>query len=158
MAAIAPTPTGTASCIYLPRLRTVRTASAKLNVARSHMGGIFSQTVAGDKVGLEALFVQNAIGRDGRRQDCGLRDLGQAELIFRALEAKLREFVAKSSVGFFECLPGEGIFFCQLFAHADGLRALAGEKECHVRMLSYRGCSYALTGLDLRQTLSRSQD
>src|SRR3974390_61534 len=28
IAAIAPTPTGTASCIYLPRLRTVRTASA----------------------------------------------------------------------------------------------------------------------------------
>ena len=28
-AAIAPCPTGTASCMYLPRLRTVRTASAK---------------------------------------------------------------------------------------------------------------------------------
>src|SRR5664280_2790876 len=27
MAAMAPTPTGTASCMYLPRLRTVRTAS-----------------------------------------------------------------------------------------------------------------------------------
>ena len=32
IAAIAPTPTGTASCMYLPRLRTVRTASAKLIV------------------------------------------------------------------------------------------------------------------------------
>src|SRR5208337_3106017 len=31
-AAIAPTPTGTASCIYLPRLRTTRTASLNENV------------------------------------------------------------------------------------------------------------------------------
>ena len=29
---MAPTPTGTASCMYLPRLRTVRTASAKVIV------------------------------------------------------------------------------------------------------------------------------
>ena len=32
MADIAPTPTGTASCIYFPRLRTVRTASANRSV------------------------------------------------------------------------------------------------------------------------------
>src|SRR5580704_6312771 len=32
IAAMAPTPAGTASCIYLPRLRTVRTASEKLSV------------------------------------------------------------------------------------------------------------------------------
>ena len=32
IAAIAPTPVGTASCIYRPRLRTVRTASAKFSV------------------------------------------------------------------------------------------------------------------------------
>ncbi len=32
IAAIAPSPTGTACCMYLPRLRTVRTASAKFRV------------------------------------------------------------------------------------------------------------------------------
>jgi hypothetical protein len=41
----------------------------------------------------------------------------------------LRKFVAEGGVGFFEGLAGDGIFLVQVFAHADGLRTLAGEEE-----------------------------
>ena len=42
----------------------------------------------------------------------------------------LRQLVAERLVGFFEGLPRGGIFFGEIFAHADGLRALAGEEQC----------------------------
>ena len=41
----------------------------------------------------------------------------------------VREFVAEGFVGFFEGLARDGIFLRQLFAHADGLRSLAGEEK-----------------------------
>ena len=116
--------------MYLPRLRTVRTASAKLRVPAATCAEYSPRLCPATKAGLETLFVQNTPSRDGRSQNRGLRDLGQAKLIFRTFEAKLRELVAEGFVGFFESLPCDGIFFRQFFAHADGLGSLAGKKKC----------------------------
>jgi len=92
--------------------------------------GVLAQAMAADEAGLETLFVQHAPRRDGCGENRGLRDLGQAKLIFRTFEAKLRELVAESLVRFFKRLPGYRMFFGEVFAHAHGLRSLAWEKKC----------------------------
>jgi len=82
IAAIAPTPTGTASCIYLPRLRTVRTASANVNVPAPH-GPNTRPDCAGDEIRLQASLLKHAPCRHRRRQNRWLRDLGQFQFFFR---------------------------------------------------------------------------
>ena len=95
-------PTGTASCMYLPRLRTVRTASVKDKGSRGHVRGIFPQAVSCNEVGVNSFLIQHPKGSNRNRQNRGLSDLGEAQLFFRALKAELREFVAESGVGFLE--------------------------------------------------------
>ena len=51
IAAIAPSPTGTASCIYFPRLRAIFTASAKVQSARRHNRGVFPRLCPAAKSG-----------------------------------------------------------------------------------------------------------
>ena len=97
--------------------------------AGGDVGGVFAQAVSGDEAGVHALLAQNSPGRDGRGQDCGLRDFRQPQFLFRTFEAKLRKLVAEGFIGFVESLPGDGIFFRQFFAHPDSLRALAGKEK-----------------------------
>ncbi len=63
-------------------------------------------------------------GKNGR-----LGNFSEAQLVFRSIEADLRQFVAERFVGFFKGLARDGIFFDELFAHANSLRALAGKNE-----------------------------
>ena len=93
------------------------------------MRGIFPEAVSGDKGSLHALFVENAPGRNGNCEDRRLRNLGQAQLLFRAFEAQLRQRVAECVVSFFERLTSHGKMLGQVFAHTDCLRALAREQE-----------------------------
>ena len=86
---MAPTPTGTASCMYLPRLRTVRTASAKFRVPAATWAEYSPRLWPATNAGLESLFVKDAPGRDRSRQNGGLGDFGEAKLFFRSFEAKL---------------------------------------------------------------------
>src|SRR5579883_1662748 len=78
-----------------------------------------------------AFLCQHALRGNGNSEDCGLREFGQLELFFRAFEAQLRQRKTKRLVGFFEGLFCSGKFFVKIAAHADGLRALSGKKECH---------------------------
>ena len=94
------------------------------------MRGIFAQAVSGDESGLHAFFLQHSPGGDRSGQNGGLRDFRQTQLVFRTFKAQLRKLVAESFIGFFESLPGDGIFVGQFFAHADGLGSLAGKEEC----------------------------
>ena len=116
-----PTPTGTASCMYFPRLRTVRTASAKVDSARSHVRGILTQAVAGDKTRLGYAALERSQRRDGYGKNRRLGDFGETQLVFWSIKADLRQFVAERFVGFFEGLPRYRIFFGELFAHAYSL-------------------------------------
>ena len=76
------------------------------------------------------LLFQHAQSRDRSGKNRRLRDLGQTQLVLGSLEADLRELVARGLVGFLKSLAGDGIFFREVFAHADGLRTLAGKKQC----------------------------
>ena len=129
---MAPTPTGTASCMYLPRLRTVRTASAKLQRPRGNMRGIFAQAVSGDKVGPEPSFFEHAPGCDRRRQNRRLRDLGQPKLVFGTFEADLRKLVAQRVVGFGKRLFRDRVCAPPVPCPCHGLRSLAGKEKCDV--------------------------
>ena len=110
IAAIAPTPTGTASCIYFPRLRTVRTASAKAHRPGGDVCRILAQAVAGHKTRLGDAALKNSQRRNRHGENRRLRDLGQPQLFFRTFKAHLRQFVAQRLVGFFKRLPRDGIF------------------------------------------------
>ena len=136
MAAIAPTPTGTASCIYLPRLRTVRTASANVERARGHVRRILAQAVPGDKIRLQTFFLQHAPRRHRRRQNRRLRDLGQLQFFFRTFKAKLGQLVAERLVGLLKGSTRNRIVVGQFFAHANGLRALAGKEKSNSRRVN----------------------
>jgi hypothetical protein len=69
---------------------------------------IFAKTVSGNEGGREAVLRQHTPRSDGRREDRGLRDLGQPKLFFRSFEAKLRELVTKCVVCFVESGAGDG--------------------------------------------------
>ena len=94
------------------------------------MRRILAQAVAGHKAGLGHVSLENPQRRDRYRENRRLGDLGQAQLLFRSVEAELRQFIAERFIGLFKSLPRDGIVFRQLFAHAHGLGTLAGKNEC----------------------------
>ena len=104
---MAPTPTGTASCMYLPAIANGANGVGKTECSRRDMSGILSQAVSGDIAGFAMRVLQDAQSRDRYGQNRRLRDLGQPKLIFRAFEADLRELVAEGVVGFFKGLSGQ---------------------------------------------------
>ena len=130
IAAIAPTPTGTASCIYLPRLRTVRTASAKLMLPAATCAEYSPSECPATKLGAIAGFGQHARSGDGNRQNRRLRDLRQPELFVRTLKAERAQRVSQSLVRLFKGLAGNRVIEGEFLAHSGGLRALAGKKKC----------------------------
>jgi hypothetical protein len=85
--------------------------------------------VSGDKTGFNAILIHNPPSRYGRGQNRWLRNLGQPKLIFGTFKAKRGELVTERLVSLFKCLPGYGILFGKFFAHANGLRSLAGKKK-----------------------------
>ena len=97
------------------------------NCAGGNVRGIFSQAVPGDHCGLNAFFREHTPGRNRRGEDGGLRDLGEAELVFGSLEAEVGQFVAERRIGLLEGLAGDGEFRGEVLSHADGLRSLAGK-------------------------------
>ena len=93
----------------------------KSHRARRHVGGILSQAVTRNIGRLRKLTLDHPQSRNRCRKDGGLRDLRQAQLLLRALEAHLRELIAQGIVGLCKRLAGDGIFLGQVFAHAHGL-------------------------------------
>ena len=73
-AAMAPWPSGTASCMYLPRKWTVRTASLK-EIVPAWTSAEYSPRNARPQIGCARRLQHSAIGA-GDGEDCRLGDLG----------------------------------------------------------------------------------
>ncbi len=86
MAAMAPSPAGTACCMYWPRLRTVRTGVGEAEGSGGDVGAVFAQRMAGGERGRDAFFSQHALGGDRDGQDGGLGVLGELEVFFGAFK------------------------------------------------------------------------
>ncbi len=93
------------------------------------VGGVFAEGMAGGEGGVDAVFGEDAGGGDGDGEDGGLGVLGELELVFGAFEDELGEGEAEGFVGLVEDGAGDGEVVVEIAAHADGLRALAGEEE-----------------------------
>ena len=97
------------------------------------MGGVLAERVAGGEGGEDCLggkgLGENTVSGGGDGEDGGLGVLGEAEVFFGALEDEFREWEAESFVGFVEDGAGGGVAVVEVAAHADGLRALAGEEQ-----------------------------
>ena len=147
IAAIAPWPAGTASCMYFPRPRTDFTAAENSTTACSHQRGIFTQAVAGDEIRNDSLLFQRAIGGDGNRQDSRLRIFSELQRFFGTFEAGFRDGKSQRGIGLIE----DGFRFreicSEVAAHAAILRGLAGKQECE----------FAHEGLAVPRKISRAQ-
>ena len=127
IAAIAPTPTGTASCIYVPRFLTVRTASAKFKHACRDQRRIFAKTVPGDKHPARKTFA--SIARYAATEVVKIAGCVFA-VICRSLrrpKTHLRERKPERLIGLFKDLARSREIVKQIFSHSDGLRALSGK-------------------------------
>jgi hypothetical protein len=127
---MAPSPTGTASCMNWPRRRTVRTASGKLKVPAMTWAEYSPREWPATKLGGDAGLMQHARGGHGNGEDGRLGDFGKAEFFLRPFKAQLAERVSERFVGFFKDAAGGGMIMSEVLPHAGGLRALAGEEEC----------------------------
>ena len=75
-------------------------------------------------------FLQHRQAGESVDIERGLANGGFGELLGRPLEGDLTERVSKDRVRTAEEIGGCGILGGEVFAHADGLGALAGENEC----------------------------
>ena len=134
MAAIAPSPTGTAFCIAWPRMRSSRAASSIVKRARGAERGIFAERVAGDERRVAGDVepghaFERAQRRQARRHQRRLGVGGQRQLRLRAFEDQAAELLAERRVDALEHFARSGKGFGERLAHADRLRALAGKYQ-----------------------------
>ena len=118
IAAIAPSPAGTASCMYCPRCRDQLHGVGKRERSRGHESRIFAEAVSGSQIGRHAMLFERAIRRHGNRQNRGLRVCGQLELVFRTFKAEFRKRKSKRGVGLFEDRMRFGEIRVEVAAHA----------------------------------------
>jgi hypothetical protein len=85
--------------------------------------------VPGDECRPDPFFVQHTPGSDGSGENRWLSIFRETQLVLGTFETKLRELRSQGVVGFFECLLGNSVTASKVFAHADGLRTLAGKQE-----------------------------
>ena len=82
---------------------------------------VLAEAVAGEDVGLAAPRFEQPPGGDARREDRGLRDLGEHQPIRRPVEHHRAERQPKRLVGLVEGLATDGKRLGQRLAHADRL-------------------------------------
>ena len=100
IAAIAPSPAGTASCMYCPRCAHQPHRVGKIQPAGRHQRGIFAQAVPRDKIRADSALLEHAIRRHRYRQNRGLRVLGQLQRFFGTVEAQIRNRKSQRLVRF----------------------------------------------------------
>ena len=129
IAAIAPAPTGTASCIAWARKRTSGNASAKLQRAGGDQRGVLAERVAGDEVGRGP---SRRARRDSRRLPAvsitGWVLVVRSSWSFGPSRISRADVDAERGRGLVERLAHRGMIAPGV-EHADGLRALAGKDE-----------------------------
>ena len=147
---MAPTPIGTASCMYSPRRLTVRTASAKPIAPAATSAEYSPRLCPATQSGRAPRASRGRKGRDARRQDRRLGVRGQLQVGLGPLEAEPRQREAEGPVRLLEGGPALGKGLAELLPHPDHLRALAGEDErdAHALAASLRSPEGAQVGLD----------
>ena len=129
MAAMAPSPGGNGLLHVAAAAADGADGVGEGEGAGGDVGGVLAEGVAGGEGGGDALFGQDAGGGDGDGEDGGLGVLGELELVFGAFEDEFGEREAEGLIGLVEDGAGRGEVVVEVSAHADGLRALAGEEE-----------------------------
>ena len=129
IAAIAPAPTGTASCIAWARKRTSGSASAKSSAPAATSARVLAERMAGDDGRRVVRLVQpGAIAGDAGGEHHRLGVGGEVELILRTLADQPGDVDAERGRGLRERLA-HGRVIAPCVEHADGLRALTGKDE-----------------------------
>jgi hypothetical protein len=132
-AAIAPSPTGTAACMALPRVRNNFAASVTDKRASGRERRIFAERMAGDERRFASAHAKLALQRTHRRQahrhQRRLRVGGQRQFIGRAFEDQLRELLAQRLVDLLKHLARRAERVVKTLAHAGRLASLTGKNE-----------------------------
>ncbi len=131
MAAMAPSPAGTACCMKLAAGAHGAEGFGEGDGSGGDVGAVFAERVAGGEGGGEVReeLGEDAPGGDGDGEDGGLGVLGVLEGFGGAVEDEVGEGEAEGLVGLVEDGAGGGVGVVELAAHADGLGTLAGEEE-----------------------------
>ena len=136
IAAIAPTPCGTASCMKRPRSRTAATASSNAERSGDDVGRVLAEAVSGrSRRRRSSPGRERAERGDGHRQDRGLRDLGSHELGLGPRKTQVRESDPERVVGGAKHRAGVGLGG-QVLPHPGVLRSLTwkqGRERPHQR-------------------------
>jgi len=108
--------------------------AAILGLDADAVAALCAEAVTRDRRRLEPVTSSStAVGRDAGGQDRGLRVRSEAQRLLRALEAQASEGHAEPVVGLLEGAARDHELRRQVAAHADALRALAGEQAHHDR-------------------------
>ena len=102
IAAIDPSPTGTASCMYLTTSADDSNGVAEIHRSRRDIGRILAQAMAGHECGFDAARRQHTLCRDAHRQNRRLSVLRQHQFRLRAIEDHLCQ-PWQRGLGFIEC-------------------------------------------------------
>ena len=129
MAAIAPVPTGTASCMYRPRRRTSASASANANVPAATFAEYSPRLWPATNAGCTPIDCSSRYAAMLTARIAGCVILGQRQLILGPFEAQTAQRLAERGVGFVERLAADRKGLGQRLAHADLLRSLSGKNE-----------------------------
>ena len=138
MAAIAPTPTGAASCMYRPRFLTSVTASDSVKALAATRAEYSPETVPGHIIGLDTGAAQNFPEGDTRGQDRGLRIFGELERLVRAFETELLDREPECFIGGLKNPTRVVVALECLFPHPGLLRALSGKEERNFTFSTHR--------------------
>ena len=144
---MAPVPTGTASCMYRPRRRTMRTASAKAKVPAATCAEYSPRLCPATICGAHPARLEQPGRGDADRQDGRLGVLGEHEAVLGTVEAQLAERLAQRRIRLVKHRAALGVGLGQRATHADFLRALPWKHE---------GDHVALTGMAAMPRSSRS--
>ena len=139
IAAMAPSPAGTASCMYLPARRTRRTASANDSAPAATSAEYSPRLCPATKSGRTPFSSRTPIGGHGNGQNRRLGVLGELQRLFRAGEAQSRRWEnpsARSASSNTDASCRKG--FRQFPAHAGILRALPGKQKCKSAHVGFR--------------------
>jgi hypothetical protein len=104
----------------------------KIEAADGNQGGVFSEAVAGHNARAMVEFSKDAVSGNRSSENGGLGIGSLLKFFLRAVETKIREREAESSIGFRESPACNWKFSGQTLAHAGELRALAWEKESEI--------------------------
>ena len=129
IAAIAPSPTGTASCMYRPLRRTVRRASAKDSVPAATCAEYSPRLCPAAKCARTPSRFDETMHGSAHRKDRRLRVLREDQAVLRPVEAQGAQRLAERRIRFRERVAANRELPGQRLTHPDLLGTLPGKHE-----------------------------